>query len=72
MVLSLKFRLQMVTGIHHLQTPISSPMAQKCISKGLKTIQLVIKSACAHNTKEARACVPIKNVGKVHMSPMHD
>jgi hypothetical protein len=28
-VLSLKFHPQMVTGIQHLQTPISSSMAQK-------------------------------------------
>jgi hypothetical protein len=28
-VLSLKFRPQMVTGIQHLQTTISSPMDQK-------------------------------------------
>jgi hypothetical protein len=71
-LLSLKFRPQMVTGIQHLQTPISSPMAQKCISKGLKTIQLVIKSVCAQNTKEAHARAPVKNDRKAHMHPMRD
>jgi hypothetical protein len=35
-LLSLKFRLQMVIGIQHLQTLISSFIAQKCISKGHK------------------------------------
>ena len=54
------------------KTPISSLMDQKCISKRSKTIQLVIKSACTQNTKEARACEPVENAGKAHMRPMRD
>jgi hypothetical protein len=48
-LLSLKFRLQMVTGIQHRQTVMRSPMDQnyhKSISKRSKTIQPVIKSKC--------------------------
>jgi hypothetical protein len=55
-LLSLKFHPQMVTGIQHLQTAISSPMDQKCISKRPKTIQSTIKSACAKTTQGARTC----------------
>jgi hypothetical protein len=35
--------------------PLVHPWPKKCISKGHKTIQLVKKSACAKDTKEARA-----------------
>jgi hypothetical protein len=48
------------------------PWPKKFISKGHKTIQLVIKSICAQNTKEARACAPVENVEKAHMRPMRD
>jgi hypothetical protein len=57
-MLSLKFRLQMVTGIQHLQTVMRSPMDQnyhKRISKRSKTIQPVIKLRCAMTTQGARA-----------------
>jgi hypothetical protein len=37
-----------------------------------QTIQLVIKSACTQNIKEARARAPVENAGKAHMRPMHD
>jgi hypothetical protein len=35
--------------------PLVHPWPRKCISKGHKTIQLVKKSACAKDTKAARA-----------------
>jgi hypothetical protein len=63
-LLSLKFHPQMVTGIQHLQTAISSPMDQKCISKRPKTIQSTIKSACAKTTQGARTHAPFRNTGK--------
>ena len=47
------------------------PSKKKGISKG-KTIQLVIKSTCAQQIKDARTRAPVKNVGKAHMRPMHD
>jgi hypothetical protein len=71
-LLSLKFRLQMVTEIHHLQTPISSSMVQNMHLQRAQTIQLVIKSTCTHNSKEACACVPVENVEKAHMRLMRD
>jgi hypothetical protein len=46
------------------------PWPKKCISKGHKTIQLAIKSACAQNTKEARALV--ENTEKANMRLMRD
>ena len=48
------------------------PWPKKCFSKRHKTIQLVIKSACAQNAKEAHTHVPVKNYGKVHMHLMRD
>jgi hypothetical protein len=62
----------MVTKIQHLQTPISSFMAQKMHFQRAQTIQLVIKPACTQNIKEVRACAPVKNTGKVHMHLMRD
>ena len=38
-VLSLKFRPQMVTGIQHLQTTISSPMDQKSPKMHFQKVQ---------------------------------
>ena len=64
LLLSLKFHPQMVIGIQHLQTSISSPMDQKCISKRPKTIQSTIKSACAETTQGACVDAPFKNAGK--------
>jgi hypothetical protein len=71
-LLSLKFHPQMVTGIQHLQTPISSSMAQKMHFQRAQNYTTVIKSACTQNAKEARAHAPVKNSGKAHMHPMHD
>jgi hypothetical protein len=51
----LKFHPQMVTGIPHLQTPISSPAAPRNHFQEEKTIQLVKKLTCAKTLKEARA-----------------
>jgi hypothetical protein len=52
-LLSLKFRPQMVTGIQHLQTPISSPAAPKNNFQKAQTIQLVIKLTCAETLQKA-------------------
>jgi hypothetical protein len=71
-LLSLKFHPQMVTGIQHLQTPISSPAAPKMHFQKAQTIQLVNKLTCAETLKEACARVQAKNARKVHMRPMHD
>jgi hypothetical protein len=64
LLLSLKFHPQMVIGIQHLQTSISSPMDQKCISKRPKTIQSTIKSACTKTTQGVRTHAPFRNIGK--------
>jgi hypothetical protein len=45
-MLSLKFHPQMVTGIQHLQTPISSPTTSKIHFQKAQTIQLVKKLTC--------------------------
>ena len=37
-----------------------------------KTIQLVIKLACAQNIKETPTCVPVENRRKTYMRPMYD
>ena len=74
-LLSLEFHPQMVTGIQHLQTAMSPPMDQnyqKIISKRSKTIQLVIKSACAKTTQEAHTHVPSRNTRKEQMHMMHN
>jgi hypothetical protein len=56
-ILSLKFHpqncMQMVIGIQHLQTPISSPAAPKMHFQEEKTIQLFKKLTCAKTLKEA-------------------
>jgi hypothetical protein len=50
--------MQMVIGIHHLQTPISSPATPNMHFQGEKTIQLVKKLTCVEALKEARShCV---------------
>jgi hypothetical protein len=56
----------MVTEIQHLQTPISSSMVQKMHFQRAQTIQLVIKSACAQNAKEACARAPVENRKSAH------
>jgi hypothetical protein len=63
--------MKMVTGIHHLQTPISSPGAPKKHFQEAKTIQLVKKLTCAKTLKEARAqCVgQIFEAHRVHNAP---
>jgi hypothetical protein len=71
-LLSLKFHPQMVTGIQHIQTPISSPTTSKMYHQKAQTIQLVIKSACAQNAKAVRARALVENTGKAHMCPMRD
>jgi hypothetical protein len=74
-LLSLKFhpqhRMKMVTGIQHLQTPISSPATPKMHFQGEKTIQLVKKLTCTETLKEARMCVGQRSP-RVHMHHMHD
>jgi hypothetical protein len=62
----------MVTGIQHLQTPISSPIASKMHFQKAQTIQLVKKLTCAEELQEARAHAQVKNIRKVHMRPMRD
>jgi hypothetical protein len=54
-LLSLKFHPQMVIGIQHLQTPISSLEAPKKHFQKAQTIQLVKKLTCAETLKEACA-----------------
>jgi hypothetical protein len=71
-ILSLKFHLQMVTGIQHLQTPISSPAATKMHFQKAQTIQLVNKLKCTETLKEAHTRVQTKNAKKAHMRPMRD
>ena len=56
-LLSLKFRLQMVTGIQHIQTPISSPATPKMHLQKAQTIQLVNKLTCVETLKEVCTCV---------------
>jgi hypothetical protein len=75
MLLSLKFRQQMVTRIQHRQTVMRSPMDQnyrKSISKGSKTMQPMLKLKFSMTTQSARAHAQNKNAGKMHMRPMHD
>jgi hypothetical protein len=67
-LLSLEFHPQMVTRIQHLQTPIISFMAQKMHFQREKTIQMVIKSACAQKIKEVHARALDENAGKVHVA----
>jgi hypothetical protein len=55
LMLSLKFHPQMVTGIQHLQTPISSFIAPKMHFQRAQTIQLVKKLTCTEALHEARA-----------------
>jgi hypothetical protein len=62
----------MVTGIQHLQTPISSFMAQKMNFHRVKTIQLVIQSTCTQQIKDAHALAPVENGGKAHTRWMRD
>jgi hypothetical protein len=62
----------MVTGIHHLQTPIKFIHGPKMNFQRAQTIQLVIKSTCAQNIKEARTRAPVENTGKMHMCLMRD
>jgi hypothetical protein len=64
--------MQMVTGIQHLQTPISSPAAPKMHFQKAKTIQLVKKLTCAKTLKEARARVQAKEAKRAHMRHMRD
>jgi hypothetical protein len=71
-MLSLKFHLQMVTGIQHLQTPICSFIAPKMPFQRAQSIQLVIKLTCAETIQEACAHVQAKKSKKEHMCPMHD
>jgi hypothetical protein len=47
-------------------------MTKKCISKRSKTIQPVIKSACAKDIQGAHARAPIENAEKAHMRSMRD
>jgi hypothetical protein len=68
----MKFGPQMVIGIQHLQTPISSFMVQKMHFQREQTIRLVIKSTCAQNTKEACAHPQVENAGKEHRCPIRD
>ena len=71
-LLSLKFRLQMVTGIHHLQTPISSPASPKKHFQKEQTIQLVIKLTCAETLQEEHTRVWAKKSKRVNMWLMCD
>jgi hypothetical protein len=71
-MLSLKFHPQMVTGIQHLQTPISSPATQKMHFQKTQTIQLVKKLTCAETLKEVRTHAQTKKARKVHMRLMRD
>jgi hypothetical protein len=74
-VLSLKFRLQMVTRIQHRQTVMRSPMDQnyhKSISKGSKTIQPVTKLKGVMHTQGTRAHAQNRNARIMHMRTMHD
>jgi hypothetical protein len=46
--------MQMVTGIQHHQTPISSPTTPRKHFQEAKTIQMVKKLTCTKTIKEAR------------------
>jgi hypothetical protein len=60
MVLSLKFRPQMVTGIHHLQTAMSSPMDQNyqfCFFQKVQNYTISYKIKVRYDyTGRARTC----------------
>jgi hypothetical protein len=71
-MLSLKFHPQMLTGIQHLQKPISSPTTSKIHFKKAQTIQLVKKLTCAEELQEARAHAQVRNIKKAHMRSMHN
>jgi hypothetical protein len=64
--------MKMVTGIQHLQTPISSLEAPKMHFQKAQTIQLVKKLKCAETLKEVRAHAQAKEACRVHMHHMHD
>jgi hypothetical protein len=62
----------MVTGIQHLQTPISSIISPKMHFQRAQTIQLVKKLTCAKALQEVRAHAQVRNVRKAHMHLTRD
>jgi hypothetical protein len=62
--------MQMVIGIQHLQTPISSPATSNMHFQGEKTIQQVKKLTCAETLKEERTHgAQAKEAHRVHNAP---